>query len=337
MKAKPSVIIILTCAILLSTTACTTTSQAKSNELSFDPEKRLYTTDNVGHSINRLPELLDKVLNESKSVILFVHGRGDEPEKSMIGTGMIVSNFVEGKAFRKLEEGYSANVLMFNWDSKRKGKGPIGLKDRSRPLSNMPIAARELASVLRGIKQYYEDKPNAKRMVLIAHSMGTIVVENIVKNQGGWVSNRPLFSNILLSSSDADDLNHKEWVEKISAIEKVYITVNVDDGTLIESTDERPEGAIALGLEPGAKLADKAIYVDITGLGKEKEGKDKKTEAHELFHKKSMHKQIHVCNFYHQVLTGQSVILNDENSTEIIPRQRYKLTFARNGQDDCFN
>ncbi len=321
---------------MFSITACATTSK-KSNDLGFDPEKRLYTTDNVGHSINELPELLDKLLNDSKPVILFVHGRGDEPQKSMIGTGMFVSNFVEGKAFRKLENGYRANVLMFNWDSKRKGFGPILLTDRSGPLSNMPTASLALESMLYVIKQYYEDKPNAKRMALIAHSMGNIVLEKVVKNENKWISEKPLFSNVLLSSSDANDLNHKEWVDKISAVESVYITVNADDDTLNRSMDERPEGARALGLEPGTELADKAIYVDITNLGKEKEGKNKKTEVHELFHKKSMYQQIHVCNFYHQVLTGQSVILNGENSIEVIPTQRYNLKFSRNDQDDCFN
>jgi esterase/lipase superfamily enzyme len=301
------------------------TSQAESP--TFDPAKRLYTSDKIGHPINNLPDLLDRLLVDGKPVILFVHGRGNEPKKSLEG-----GTFVEGKAVHKLEKGYNANVLMFNWDSKAKSP-----KDRSRPLSNMPAASKALAQVINGIKQYREENPDSRRIALLAHSMGNIVFETMIKNNGEWFAtsnNEPLFSSVLLSASDANDIGHKTWVEKISAIENVYITINAHDRVLIRSKDERPNNAKALGLGPGNMLAGKAIYVDATKLGK-REGK--KIKAHELFNKPSMHQQVNLCNFFQQTLTGQPVVLNSLNSTEVISGQRYKLNFVRDTDNVCFS
>lgn len=299
-------------------------SVIQAKELKFDPTKRLYTSDKAGYKVSKLPALLDRLLSNGKPVILFVHGRGNEPKKSLEGGRFI------GRAVYKLESGYDANVLMFSWDSKR-GKG---LKDRGRPLSNMLVASKEFLKILEGIKQYRKSHPQSKPIALISHSMGNIVIESAVKNLDGWIENdgKPLFSNILLSASDADDVEHAEWVEQISATENVYITINADDKVLKKSND-RPSGTAPMGLEPGSKLANKATYVDVTRLGKRK---GKKTKKHELFNKPGMYDQVHVCQFFHQVLTGESVILNDDNSTEVVPNKRYKLLHKRSNTNNCF-
>ena len=302
--------------------------QSQAQSLTFDPAKRLYTSDKVGHPISKLPDLLDSLLADDKPVILFVHGRGKEPKKSLRLEGGL---FVEGMAVHKLESGYKANVLMFNWDSER----GMGLKDRSRPLSNMPAASQSFAKVLEGIKQYRQNKPESKPIALIVHSMGNIVIETVVRDQEGWVDNegKPLFSNVVFSASDADDISHARWVEDVSATENVYITINADDKILRKSNDHRPIDTAALGLEPGNRLANNATYLDFTNLGSKK---GKKTERHELFNKPGMHDQIHVCEFFQQALTGRSVSLNAQNSTEVVSGQRYKLKYKRDATNDCF-
>ena len=238
---------------------------------------------------------------------------------------------MEGRAVHKLESGYNANVLMFNWDSERGSS----FKDRSRPLSNMSAASQAFSQVLDGIKQYRKNNPQGRPISLIVHSMGNIVIETMIKNQGGWVDNNgePLFSNVLFSASDADNINHAAWVENVSTTENVYITINADDKILRKSNNQRPAGTTALGLEPGIRLANNATYIDVTNLGSKK---GKKTERHELFNKPGMHDQIHVCEFFQQALTGQPVSLNAQNSTEVISGQRYKLKYERDATNDCF-
>ena len=305
-------------------TACA--GQPQTQALTFDPEKRLYTSDKIGHPNSELPALLDSLLADGKPVILFVHGRGKEPNKSLKG-GL----FVKGKAVHKLESGYKANVLMFNWDSERGS----GFKDRSRPLSNMHAASRAFVQVLKSIKQYRQNNPQSPPIALIAHSMGNIVIETMVKDQGGWIDNggEPLFSNVVFSESDADHISHATWVENVSAAENVYITINADDKILLKSTDHRPKDAHALGLEPGNRLAHNSTYVDITKLGTKK---GKKTEAHEIFNKPGMHDQVYICEFFQQALTGLPVVLNAQNSTHVGPGQRYKLNYKRDSKNECF-
>ena len=316
--------------ILITLATCATLVHAQ--PLTFDPNKRLYTSDKVGHSIDKLPILLDRLLANGKPVILFVLGRGNEPEKSLEGGG-----FVTGLAVHKLEDGYDANVLMFNWDSKRKS-GLFNIKDRSRPLSNMSNASQAFAKVLRAISQYRSDKPNSRPIALLVHSMGNIVIETVVKDQNGWIENdgSPLFSNIILSSSDANNQGNSIWVEKISATEKVYVTINANDKVLLKSNNSRPSGMAAVGLEPGTTLANGAVYVDFTGLGKTP---GSKKETHEMFgkSKKSMMNQVHVCEFFQQALSGQPVSLNTQNSSEVVTGQRYKLKFKRDATNPCLN
>ena len=101
--------------------------------------------------------VLDKILPKSGPTILFVHGRGNEPKKSLKG-GL----FVQGLAVHKLETDYGANVIMFNWDSKRGN----GLKDRSRPLSKMEDAANSFSVVLQGIRSYVNKNRCPRRLHL---------------------------------------------------------------------------------------------------------------------------------------------------------------------------
>lgn len=301
-------------------------SQPHAKSLDFNPELPLYTSDKIGHSIAELPALLDGLLADGKPVILFVHGRGNEPKKSLEG-----GSVVKGRAVPKLEEGYDANVLMFNWDSKR----GHGRKDRGRPLSNMPAASQALIQVLKGIKQYRKNNPQSRPIALLVHSMGNIVIEYIVKIQGGWVGNsgEPLFSNVVFSASDADNIGHTTWVENVSAIENVYITINSDDKILNMSNDQRPANVAALGLDPGDRLANNVTYVEVTNLGA-KEGNE--TKRHELFNKPGMHDQVYVCKFFQQALTGRPVLFSTQNSTEVVSGQRYKLNHKRDRNDACF-
>lgn len=311
--------------VLSLTTACAGNS-------TFDPAKRLYTSSGVGHPITELPMLLDDLSTTGKPVILFVHGRGKEPNKSLRNKGGLI---VEGRAVHKLESGYKAKVLMFNWDSER----GCGFKDRERPLSNMATASQAFSLLLDGIKQYRHNNSQARPIALMVHSMGNIVVETMVNNWGGWIDNggEPLFSNVVFSASDSNDTDHAAWVEKIGDTENVYLTINADDKILKKSNDQRPAGAAALGLEPGTHLARNAVYVDITNLGSEQNGKKRKTKRHELFNKPGMHGQVYVCEFFEQALTGRTVSLNEQNSNEVVSGRRFTLNYNRNESNDCFS
>lgn len=99
-------------------------------KLKYDANYPLYTSDTERYSFDQADVAFDKVFASGQPVILFVHGRGNEPNKSLVG-----GTFVEGGAVRKLEAQYKAKVLMFNWNS------VAWMYDRSKPLAQIPAAA----------------------------------------------------------------------------------------------------------------------------------------------------------------------------------------------------
>ncbi|MBU2570449.1 MAG: alpha/beta hydrolase [Gammaproteobacteria bacterium] len=203
---------------------------------------------------------------------------------------------------------------MFSWDSERGGWGLFDIDDRERPLENIPEATRKLNELLTRIKQYRANKNSKKPFVLLAHSMGTIVLQKLVENEElkSWPSTEgAIFSNVVISSSDANNLGHEEWVQQIAATERTYVTFNNDDGTLKNSTEARPEGAVALGLNPGNKFANDANYINLTGLGMSiSDQNEEDNDHHEMFNKCSMFNQVNMCQFYDSALKGNEPTLN---------------------------
>jgi len=132
----------------------------------------------------------------------------------------------------------------------------------------------------------------------------------------GWSMLTKLFSNVLLSQPDADDVGHATWLDKLSNRERTYVTLNRDDHVLKRSNDARPQGAHALGLGTDQPLALHANYIDISLMG----ALGTKDEDHEVFGKGTMNQQVYLCQFFTQALTGETVILDPNKNVESIER-----------------
>jgi len=247
------------------------------------------------------------IRQEGKPIVLFVHGRGKEPNKAIYG-----ATFTEGKAIHKIELGYGVRVLMFNWNSAFKGWSFL---DREVPLSNTAAGAESLGHVLHRLHAHQQHNEGLAKPALLVHSMGSIVVQKAVLN-GQWPAVGPLFSSVLFSQPDADDVGHVGWLESLALRERTYVTLNKDDHVLRRSTDARPEGAQALGLGTNEPLASHAVYVDLSRMGPT----GKKDEDHEVFGKGAMNGQILVCRFFEQVLTGKPVKLELGDNVESVER-----------------
>lgn len=247
--------------------------------MKFDPALLVYTSNKQGFRAEQLPSLFDTLLRQPKPVVLFIHGRGKEPGKSLEGTGIIVRAFnVEGKAVEKIEA-YGSQAAMFSWDSQRGGFLFFGLKDRERALRNMDDSAQRFAAVIEKLGSAAAAVGSSRPpLTLLAHSMGSIVLQRTIE-RNGW-RGTALFDNVVISSADADNIGHAVWVDKIAAVERVFVTVNPSDPTLKDSMDARPPGALPLGLSPGTTLSARANYVDVD------------IKAHEIFSKGHGHPEI---------------------------------------------
>ncbi len=277
------------------------------SKIKFNAATPLYTSDAKAWRIDQLPAVLAQLNASGKPVVLFVHGRGKEPGKSLLG-----GTFTEGMAVHKIERGYDVKVLMFNWDSAFHG---LNLFDREVPLSHTPAGGAALGSTLTALKQFEADNPGIPRPALLVHSMGSVVVQHALL-EGHWPAESSLFSTVLISEPDCDDVNHASWLELLAARERTFVTQNQDDFVLIRATDARPAGAKALGLGTSEPLAPHATYIDLTNMG----ALGKKDADHEVFGKGAMNGQLYVCQFFTQALTGKNVVLDPAVNVDSIER-----------------
>lgn len=264
-------------------------AQAK---LEFDPQYPLYTADGTKYGYDQIHRVLDQAFASRKPVVIHIHGRGDEPLKSIEG-----KPFIGGATVPKIEKDFNVRVLLFNWDAQGL------LLDRTKPLSNIPAAVESFKKVLAAIKTY---DLTHKKLILHAHSMGSIVLQTYILQNGWPAAGKPIFSNVLFTEPDADNLDHPVWMDQISSQENVFITINNDDVVLDRSTDARAPGAAALGLKPTLDLSSSATYLDFTKLG---DKVNKATRVHEIFDKDGMKFQVHICMVIEQIMKGETPVL----------------------------
>lgn len=275
--------------------------------MKFNPEIPLYTSDAQGWTLGQFDAVMTKLLASGKPIVIFVHGRGKEPGKGLLG-----AKFTEGKAVHKIERGYDVKVLMFNWDSAFKG---FSFLDREVPLSHTSEGGAALGRVFLALQQFQLQHPDARKPALLVHSMGSVVVQKAVTD-GHWPQANRLFSAVVLTQPDADDVGHAKWLGEVGNRERTFVTLNRYDHVLRRSSDARPTGARALGLDTNQPLALNVTYVDISRMGPT----GQKDEDHEVFSKGAMNQQIFLCQFFTQALTGQPVILDSEINIESIER-----------------
>jgi esterase/lipase superfamily enzyme len=268
---------------MLIVAGCASTSLG----LRYDPNKLVYTSDAKGFASAELKPLFDRLLSDTKPLVLFVHGRGDEPNKSL-SPARFGGHL--GGGVGKLEQ-YGTNVVMFSWDS----KAAAGNRDdRRRPLGNMPDAAKNLDTVLAALSQSVAEHANHPPVTLLAHSMGSIVVQTYLQDHSLPAR---VFTTVVLSSPDADRPGHRVWVDKIAPVAPVFVTANKNDIVLNKSLDARePPSARALGLDPGSEVSQSATYIYLDDI-----------KAHEIFTERGSHPEI--ARFFTSVFEGKPVAL----------------------------
>jgi Alpha/beta hydrolase of unknown function (DUF900) len=291
--------------------------------LKFNATTPLYTSDEKGWRMDQFSEVLEHLLSAGKPVIVFVHGRGKEPGKSLQG-----GSFTKGMAVHKIERGYDARVLMFNWDSAFHG---FNFLDREAPLSHTAAGGEALGRLLTLLQQFQATHPKSAKPALLVHSMGSIVVQHAIEDKH-WPDVSRLFSAVLFSQPDANDKGHAAWLDQLARKESTYVTQNQDDQVLRRSTDGRPAGMHALGLGTDEPLAPNAKYIDISRMGP----LGKKDEDHEVFGKGAMNGQLYLCQFFTQALTGAAVVLDPATNLESVTRDVvYRLRDRREPGAPC--
>ncbi len=157
-------------------------------------------------------KVVDSVLSrdDGRSVVLFVHGRGQHPAK-----------LVKRKLIESIEREYNAHVIAFTWPSWT-GMGGF-------PSDGAQAAAKALSQVINAIADRRTDN-GPRRVVMLTHSMGAIVVEHLVKSELAVQQNS--IDALMISAAASEYSEHGAWVDAIKFSKDVYIVFNQDDKVL---------------------------------------------------------------------------------------------------------
>jgi hypothetical protein len=170
-----------------------------------------------------IPIILEKIQADSpdKNIILYVHGRGRDTKD-------------EWEALKNIEKKFDSRVIMFHWPS---WKNMV-----TRPVENAKKAALDLDETILQIRDYKNQHPEEfqhKKISLLAHSMGNIIIREYVEkyyNQDLSDSNgNPLFASFVSTGADVGFTDHRAWLEKLDFAEKKFVTMNNRDLVLLLS------------------------------------------------------------------------------------------------------
>lgn len=260
----------------------------------------LFTLPGIVYQEHALPEILDKLKkdNPNNNVVIYIHGKGDEPSKS-IKDGLLDGLKVE----------YKLNPIMLTWAS---GQGVFPDKEALK-------AGDTLKKVLNDLKKYkiqHSDTLKGTKFSLITHSMGSFVLEGFLNDYKKSGLPDDLFDTIVINAAASTVDNHADWVEKIDFSKQVFITYGHDDPMLriasigVNTARLGKHGARQDGKKE--RVAKNAIYVDFSQAVSE----------HRYFVGNG--DQSCVYNFFNESLNGKSPDFSDRRFfTVSIPGKDY--------------
>jgi hypothetical protein len=234
----------------------------------------------------------------AKPIVLYVHGRGDEPSKSL-----------KDGILQSVADEYKANQILFTWASSKGAFPESEARDAGPSLGNVFNQLKDIRS---------SEKSKGLKVTLLTHSMGSIVLEGFLKDYTGDLP-AGLFDSVVISSSASTVDNHAAWVEKINFSPNVLITYGHEDPLLTGAGIGI--GTARLGKHGTRQHGDKervavnAVYADFS----QAVGSD-----HRYF--VSNGGQACVYYFFNESLNGRRPdFSNQKFATEVTPKKDYLI------------
>jgi esterase/lipase superfamily enzyme len=233
-------------------------------------------------------QLFQKVIAEiaagnlTQSWVFYIHGFDQSFEQVL-------------NASRDISERYQVNVICFTWPS---NPGGFVTNEYRRSQQAAKASANAIDRALEKLGRYLRDRATAQfnqcriSINLLVHSQGNFLMESFVRDPV-FSNETRLFDNIIFHQADVDSNTHPEWIDRVVAGKRIYITINESDSVLKASNLINSDrlGSTLVGL-----TAQRAIYIDFTdaaGVG----------YAHNLFLGVPDNNQ--VVEFFQRVLTGR--------------------------------
>jgi len=196
------------------------TNHVKSDKGLIYLEVTLIQTDSL--SIIRLDslEFLNRISKIGDDWLLFVHGDSKTFEQAII-RGMDIQYL------------HKVNVLVFSWPTKDlELNGINNFKNSKKNVIASVNHFEELLWFMETFKNSNASFKNDASLSVFFHSLGNSLVKNMVLSDVEKQYNTIIFDNMILNSAAVNQLNHKEWVEKLNLQKRIYITSNKSDFNL---------------------------------------------------------------------------------------------------------
>ena len=234
--------------------------------------------------------LVDTLRTHRRNLLVFIHGYNTNALDAI------------RRAWR-IAERYDIEVLLFTWPANGGGErllenlhGVASYKsDKSdarastealdRMLGRMHMLMQELNTGVweqaeADARAAHPDSPERRREALVralreracpfnisllAHSMGNYLYKKMLLSSGERLSADTVFDNVILKAADTNHEGHAQWVERIRARRRVYVTINQEDDALRLSTMKIGDQQRArLGNTLARQDAANARYIDLT-------------------------------------------------------------------------
>lgn len=205
-------------------------------------------------SKDQFERLAKKCISGKKNCVFFIHGY-NKPFVETLEQAWLI------------QERYDVEVVLFSWPSNTGGFKLFEYR-HARRIAQTSFGA--LDSLLEKYSDFLKDWliPKDEKALLachsttnlIAHSLGNYLLENYVLSQAYQAETR-LFTNIVLSQADVNNVNHVKWVDQIVTGQRIYITINENDKILGWSESLNPP---RLGKTISKLESKTAQYFDFT-------------------------------------------------------------------------
>jgi hypothetical protein len=148
-------------------------------------------------------------------------------------------------------------------------------------------------------------------MSLILHSMGNLLMENAIQKHAFQLKDT-LFNAIILNAACTKKTHHRQWVEKITFSQSVYITLNNKDGVLrlAKILSFRQQ----LGLHAGHHLAKNATYINFS--------RDLTSEHNYFLYSDVLREHPKAKNMYRTLFAGKKPIFSNTSDFQIQRRRQ---------------
>ncbi|MBC7695060.1 MAG: alpha/beta hydrolase [Burkholderiales bacterium] len=161
----------------------------------------------------------------------------------------------------KLMRTYNVDELFFDWPTDR----PYMRSSKNIKVTTYlaPKAAKAYAVFLKDFEVYKNSHSEKfKSVTLFFHSMGNLLLMYNLKNNALSSVSPSLINSVVLNAACVNQTHHKEWLDKLSFTDHIYITINDKDINLrLASIIFR---AHQLGEKPKAVFCEKANYINFS-------------------------------------------------------------------------